>query len=155
CLRLAAGMLACLPLLPAAEAHPRYYRTHFLTALGLALLAGLALWGGPHAGVLALCGVAALVSVAGAAVYNLEGAPGGRLLTLLDVGLLAAALLWLDAATPPAPGRPAGPHVAANLSSAALLGAALSAMLMGHYYLIAPAMSLRPLMRLFGALAAA
>jgi len=39
--------------------------------------------------------------------------------------------------------------------SSTLLGAAMSAMLMGHSYLIAPAMSLTPLLRLLAALAVA
>src|ERR671937_331910 len=41
CLRLACGMLACLLLLPRALIGPRFYRTHFLTALGLTTLATL------------------------------------------------------------------------------------------------------------------
>jgi hypothetical protein len=45
--------------------------------------------------------------------------------------------------------------LAADLTSAALLGSATTAMLMGHSYLIAPAMSLTPLMRLLAALAVA
>ena len=43
----------------------------------------------------------------------------------------------------------------ADVTSAAVLGSALSAMLMGHSYLIAPSMSQTPLMRLLGGLAAA
>jgi hypothetical protein len=39
-----------------------------------------------------------------------------------------------------------------DLTSAAFLGAAVSAMLMGHMYLIAPGMSLTPLLRLLGVL---
>jgi hypothetical protein len=42
-----------------------------------------------------------------------------------------------------------------DLTSAALLGSALTAMLLGHSYLIAPTMSLTPLMRLLAALAMA
>ena len=42
-----------------------------------------------------------------------------------------------------------------GLTSAFLLGAAMSAMLMGHNYLVAPAMSLTPLFRLLAALAVA
>src|SRR5438128_1069895 len=41
CLRLAAGMLGCLLVLPRGLIHPRFYRTHFLTALGLPCLASL------------------------------------------------------------------------------------------------------------------
>ena len=52
----------------------------------------------------------------------------------------------LDASTAPAP-------MFEDLSSAALLGSCTSAMLMGHSYLIAPAMSLSPLLRLLAAMA--
>ena len=40
-----------------------------------------------------------------------------------------------------------------DLTAAAMLGSAMTAMLIGHSYLIAPAMSLTPLYRLLGALA--
>jgi hypothetical protein len=43
-------------------------------------------------------------------------------------------------------------HLAVEWSSAALLGTAVTAMLMGHSYLIAPSMSLTPLLRLLAAL---
>jgi hypothetical protein len=147
CLRLTAGLLACLPLLPAAEVHPRYYRTHHAIVLGLCVLAGASLWGAAPAGLLALLGGAAVTALAGVVVYTLEGAPGGRLLTLAGVGLLVASLLWQETGS--------GPHLLGSLSSAALLGSALSAMLMGHYYLISPGMSLRPLLRLLDVLGAA
>jgi hypothetical protein len=42
--------------------------------------------------------------------------------------------------------------LAGELSSALLLGAAMTAMLMGHSYLIAPTMSLAPLLRLVAVL---
>ena len=45
-------------------------------------------------------------------------------------------------------------NIANELTSAALLGTATTAMLMGHSYLIAPGMSLSPLLRLLGGLAA-
>ena len=53
--------------------------------------------------------------------------------------------------------RPSVPFTVASLligdaTSALLLGAAMTAMLMGHSYLIAPGMSMTPLLRLLGAL---
>jgi hypothetical protein len=159
CLRLAAGLLACLLLLPSAEVNPRFFRTHFLTALGLTALAmlllrdsagqwlwlalvGVWLW-------LALVGVV-LLGFAGSMVWHLEGAPGGRTLILVSVPVAVAALLLAGVATR---GQLTGWLIADDLTSAALLGAATTAMLIGHSYLIAPAMSIRPLMRLLGALA--
>src|SRR5262249_21186654 len=146
CLRLAVGLLACLFLLPPGRVNPRFFRTHFLTALGLTVLAAVFLRETADAWLwLALLGGIAL-AFAGSPVWLLEGAPGGRLLTLLTVPALAAALLLAGAATR---GQvPPGWRVADDLTSAALLGSAVTAMLMGHSYLIAPAMSLTPLLRL-------
>ncbi len=161
-LRLAAGMLACLLLLPRRQVHPRYYRTHFLTALGLACLAAAFGWteAGPAARGLLAAGV--VLAFAGSVVWSLEGAPGGLALAVLTVGVMGGALGFLDpaggAATPadaetgePAAAGPPAGVAAADVTSAALLGAAVSAMLMGHSYLIAPGMTLVPLMRLMGA----
>jgi hypothetical protein len=168
-LRLAAGMLACLLILPRRQVHPRYYRTHFLTALGLACLAGAFGWTGASPAGRALLGAGIALAFAGSVVWSLEGAPAGLLVAVLNVAALGGALWLLDPAVPanrpPAEGEtesavavaaePAAGAAAANIASAALLGAALSAMLMGHYYLIAPGMSLSPLMRLIGAVAVA
>jgi hypothetical protein len=143
-LRLAAGMLAALLLLDPAQVNPRFYRTHFLTALGLAVLATL--FRNEAAGwpllllILAGAGLAFLGSVS----WSLEGAPGGRALIVLTAAALASALVWQD-----------GSALAADALSAAVLGSALTAMLIGHSYLIAPAMSLTPLLRLLAVLAAA
>src|SRR5262249_4591865 len=69
--------------------------------------------------------------------------------------LLALALgLGLREAARPGEGPLAG-ALAGDATSAALLGSALTAMLLGHSYLIAPSMSIAPLMRLLGALALA
>src|SRR5262245_53077266 len=93
CLRLAAGLVAALLLLPASRLNPRFFRAQFLTALGLlaaaAFLAreaaGPWLWAALAAG-LVLCFL-------GSVVWMLEGAPGGRALAVLAVPPLAAALL--------------------------------------------------------------
>jgi hypothetical protein len=150
CLRLACGMIACLLLLPPAQVNARFFRTHFLTALALSAVASvflreqanLVFW-------LALAG-ALVCTLLGSMVWMLEGAPGGRALMVLSVAVLAASLvlagegdaaaaenLWL---------------VADDAAAAAVLGAATTAMLMGHSYLMAPAMSLTPLFRLLGTL---
>lgn len=159
CLRLAAGLLACLSLLSSSKVNPRYYRTHFLTALGLAGLALAFAW--PTAGwpVLALLLAGIALAFLGTLSWALEGAPGGRVLALLTPLVLASALGLKDISQPtepdaaPTPARTTAAVLAGDLTSAALLGAAISAMLMGHMYLIAPGMSLTPLMRLLAATA--
>ena len=91
-------------------------------------------------------------ALAGSITWFLERAPGGRTLIVLTTLALAGALACLEAADPAAARAPVGTALA-DLTSAAVLGAALTAMLMGHSYLIAPSMSLRPLLVLIAALA--
>jgi hypothetical protein len=168
CLRLAAGLLGCLLLLtpdvgPAtagasrfarsARVGFRFYRTHFLTALGLACAAALFLRDTAPAGLLALLAAALVLAVAGSVVWVLEGAPGGRALVVLTTAALAGGLVWLE--TLGDSEVPLASRLVGDLTSAALLGSALTAMLLGHSYLIAPAMSIRPLMRLLAAVALA
>jgi hypothetical protein len=160
CLRLAAGMLACLLILPAHLVNPRYFRTHFLTALGLTGLAWLFLGPAPPWAawpLRLLLGAAVVLAFAGSFSFALEGAPGGKTLIALTTLTLVGALgLWEAArlerfasglVTPQDWGL-ALALLAGSLTSAAVLGSALSAMLMGHIYLIAPSMSLAPLQRL-------
>ncbi|MBY0231608.1 MAG: hypothetical protein K2W96_20170 [Gemmataceae bacterium] len=150
--RLAFGMTACLLLLSPASsarpapgekplAHPNFFRTHLLIVLGLSCLAALFPGEAPYQLPLlvAACGLAAL----GSAAWMLERSPRGVSLIVLAAAALLAALVLRE------------PNVVGGLTSALLLGAAMSAMLMGHNYLVAPAMSLVPLFRLLAALAVA
>ncbi len=151
CLRLAAGMLACLLLLPHAVVNPRFYRTHFLTALALSLAALLLVRQSAAGPLLALLGAGVALSFLGSLAWSLEGAPGGRALIGVTTAALAAGLGLLEAWSPHS--EALAPVLLGDYASAALLGSALTAMLLGHSYLIAPAMSIRPLMRLLAALA--
>jgi hypothetical protein len=159
-LRLAAGMMACLLLLPAAVINPRFFRTHFLTAFALAGLSLAFVRDSADWPLLTLLGSALVLALAGSMLWGFERAPGGRTFIVLTTLALAGALAWqsgvangesLSLATHHSP-------VATRLgdaTSAALLGSVLTAMLLGHSYLIAPTMSLTPLLRLLAALAAA
>lgn len=152
-LRLAIGMLACLMLLPSAIINPRFFRTHFLTALALAGVALACVRDEADGLTLTLLGAALGLAFVGSLVWGLEGAPGGRAFLVLTVLALAGALVGLEAT---AVERSALPGVLlGDATSAALLGSALTAMLLGHSYLIAPTMSLTPLMRLLAVLALA
>src|SRR5262245_22660413 len=91
CLRLALGLLAALLLLRPAQINPRFYRTHFLTVLGLGCLA-LALIAAQRPPPLALVAVLVLAAL-GSVSWSLEGAPGGRTLIVLALLAVAAALL--------------------------------------------------------------
>jgi hypothetical protein len=147
CLRLALGMIACLPLLFSAEVQPRFYRTHFLTMLGLLVVAGAFL--AEQAGTLLWVLLAAdfLFGFAGAVAFSAERAPGGRTWVVLAATALLGTLVQLRADAPTL--------LPDDLTSAALLGSCMTAMLLGHSYLISPTMSLKPLFTLLRALGAA
>lgn len=160
CLRLACGLIAALLLLSPAQVNPRFYRTHFLTALGLSAAAALLLWDTANPELWWALGPGIGLALLGSIVWLLEGAPAGRLLIPLTALALALALALADLGRP-APAETsafgleetgAGWRLADDFSSAALLGAATTAMLIGHSYLIAPAMSLTPLLGLLRAL---
>jgi hypothetical protein len=153
CLRLACGLLAALWILSAAQVNPRFYRVHFLSALGLTALAAAFLGRDAGVGLWAVLTGGLGLAFLGSLAWSLEGAPGGRILVGLTPLVLAAALGLVRRAEGQA--APLGWLLAGDLSSAAVLGTATTAMLMGHSYLIAPAMSLTPLLRLLGALFAA
>jgi hypothetical protein len=146
CLRLACGLTAALLLLSPAQVNPRFFRVHFLTALGLAAVAAMSLR--EHADsalALALAGALGLTFL-GSVVWLLDGAPGGQTLIFLAAATLTASLWLAEVSAGDARWR-----FVDDLASAALLGTATTAMLIGHSYLIAPAMSLTPLLRLLKA----
>jgi hypothetical protein len=161
CLRLALGLLASLLLLSPKQLHPRFFRTHFLTALGLCVVAFMASWMDASSGRLGLLAGGVVLTLAGSLVWTLEPAPYGRTVNVLAVVLLAAAVVTGDSFEP---WTFYAPHAVAYhglfppllatdaLTAAALLGSALTAMLIGHSYLISPGMALTPLMRLLAAL---
>jgi hypothetical protein len=168
CLRLAGGLIGALVLFPPRLVNPRFYRTHFLTALGLSAGAAVALRGTAGAALWAALAGGMVLAFAGSLVWSLEGAPAGKLLigltlAALTVGLglasraqveeqeTARAQARLTSAEPGSADTPVW-VLADDLTSAALLGTATTAMLMGHSYLIAPSMSLTPLLRLLAGL---
>lgn len=165
CLRLACGLAGALLLLCGTTVNPRFYRTHFLTILGLTAMAAV-VWPAPVA-VWMWAMLAAVMACAflGSLLWSLEGAPGGRILVVATALVLVAVLVLAALESPAAVpanrdgmgntgyiAAGAGWLLADALTSAAFLGLAATALLMGHSYLIAPAMSLTPLLRLLGAL---
>src|SRR5579875_1959123 len=165
-LRLAAGMIGCLLLLPAAVINPRFFRTHFLTALALAGVSLACIRDRAEWPLLIWLSAALVLAFVGSLVWGFEGAPGGRTFIVLTTLALAGSLGWLSISNTRDGSRSDGPTTVASASasyasllgdatSAALLGSAVTAMLLGHSYLNAPTMSLTPLMRLLIVLAVA
>lgn len=157
-IRLALGLAACLWLLsPARTARPsaqrpaltnaNFFRTQMLVVFALSVGALLWLRAEAEWPVLACLLAAAACAGVGSAIWSLERSPGALTLLALTTVSLTAALALTET----------GPReqLIGGLSSALLLGAATSAMLLGHNYLVAPNMTMTPLYRLLGALAAA
>lgn len=143
--RLACGLAVLLLLTPWRQVPPAFFRTHCLVILGLLVLASLdasrvgvrgpVLWATVASAVLAY-----LAAVSWGLGLPTLGMPLSGLIALACGGVLVAASqaqapgLWALAA-------------AGRLASAFLMGATLTAMLLGHHYLTAPAMSIVPLER--------
>jgi hypothetical protein len=144
-IRLAGGLAAVLALTPWRVVPIRFFRTHCQVILGLAVLATLAM-SRPTLEPITF-GLALTLSILAFAATLAWG------LGLPRLGVPAAAAIAAVAAVTlglTAEGDSAGRwalNAASRLASAALLGSTLTAMLLGHYYLTAPAMSIEPLKR--------
>lgn len=147
CLRLALGMVAPMMILPARIVPPRFFRVQFLTALPLVAIAALLRGSFALDAETLLLAASIGACLAGSIVWHTDEAPLGRTLFFIATGLIAGSLIALRCSSDHAP------MLLDDFASALMLGAAISAMLMGHSYLIAPAMSLSPLYRLLGLLA--
>lgn len=154
CLRVACGLIGSLLMLSPAQINPRFYRVHFLTALSLTATAMVFVPDTATAWLWTALGGSLLLALLSALSWSLEATPAGRIfIPLTTISLLAAlSLTRLNISTE---AEPVAWLLAMEWSSAAVLGAATTAMLMGHSYLIAPSMSLTPLLRLLGLLLAA
>ncbi len=145
-IRLAFGLAVSL-LMTSWRAVPLgYFRTQAQVILGLLVLAGLdqARGGGPAWALWAL--------VAGAVMAYFSAVAWGLGLSRLGTGatLLVAlvTIAWLAAASQSGSAALWAFNAASRVSSGFLLGATLTAMLLGHHYLTAPAMSIEPLKRI-------
>jgi hypothetical protein len=154
CLRLACGLAGALLVLSPKQVAPRFYRVQFLIILGLVAGTGVLLWQSADYLLWGALAAAVFLAFFGSVTWMLEGSPGGVVLAGLTFLALAAALMLNIRPSLEATGIAPGP-IAEEAGSAALLGFATSAMLMGHSYLIAPGMSIVPLVRLLIALFAA
>ena len=150
-IRLACGLATVLLFTPWRLVPPAFFRTHCLMILGLFVLAGLDASrlgvGGP---LLAAVGVAAALSYLATVCWGLGlpriAAPVTGLIVAVGSGIMIeisrspVTSLWAL-------------NSAGRLASALLMGSTLTAMLLGHHYLTAPAMSIEPLKRFVRAMA--
>lgn len=152
-LRLVCGMSLMWAVMPRARVTSGFFRIQMLVTLGLSVLAMLNIADPPMIApvnvsvvIRWLCGGLALASFLGSVVWTLERRNAGAAFVFLILGLSITALLlqacvpllgWTDLLCS-----------LAELSSAAVLGGALTSMLLGHWYLTAPTMSIAPLSRL-------
>lgn len=151
CLRLAVGLVMALLVLPPRVVNPRFYRIQLLIVLGLSVAAGMSVWGtAPDLFWLAL-GLGVGGSLVGYLTWSAEGMGAGRLYLIGVAATLSIALV--GARTDPiATTASAWLALIEESTAVLLLGLATTAMLMGHWYLIAPTMSLQPLMQLLAGL---
>jgi hypothetical protein len=152
-LRLAFGLAFGMAITPSRQVTSGYFRNHLYVTLGLCTLAALALvqLGSAAAWFAA---AAAVLSFVGAAMWLYESSrPGKIALWLVATCALLAAVLGRHSASA------ASPHqfleILAVTTSGLLLGLVFAAMLLGHWYLNAPGMSLAPLRKLLAAAAVA
>lgn len=159
CCRLICGASLCWALMPRRQVTCGFFRIQHLVALGLSVLAavtlsadGLATDGGALWAPTLTRGLdiaIAVVAYVGSIVWTLDRRGPGRLAIAGILGLSTAAMIG----TQPLVGKSAGFAamllvLAAEVSSAWLLGTALTGMLLGHWYLTATSMPLTPLIRL-------
>lgn len=144
-LRLAGGLGAVLAATPWRVVPIGFFRTHCQVILGLGVLAALATTRPPFEPVvLGLAVAVAALGFAATVAWGL-GLPRLGVPASLGIAATASAALLLTADAPTA-GLWAL-NASSRLASSALLGSTLTAMLLGHYYLTAPAMSIEPLKR--------
>jgi hypothetical protein len=143
--RLGGGLAALLLVAPWKVVPPAFFRTHCLVILGLLVLAALDEGRSSSSHVIVGITIAAAVcAYLGSIAWGLGIQRLGAPLTALIIA--GTVVVLIGASHQVAPGLWA--LIAADrLISAFLLGATLSAMLLGHHYLTAPAMSIDPLKR--------
>lgn len=159
-LLLICGMSMMWCLMPRNQVTSGFFRIQMLVTLGLSVLSALMMGklsaesGGELQPVLShgisvtLCIVLAACSFLGSVMWTLERRRSGTIY-VFAVFLLSAVTLLFSSATVEQLKTVAGLlKLFSDLSGASLLGAAMTGMLLGHWYLTAPTMSIAPLSRL-------
>lgn len=150
-LQLMAGISLTWAVMPRAQVTSGFFRIQHLLVLGLSVLTALAAnrmgatlpaWGVTTTQICA--GLAAGVAFIGSVLWTLERRPAGTVCVWLICGLMFGPLIALAAVRT----QPAWLGILSELTSGATVGGAVTAMLLGHWYLTAPTMSITPLRQL-------
>ncbi len=149
-LRLALGLLGSLYLIRRQGIEARFFQIHHLIALGLMAAAGAFAWNTDQVWFFLPWGLALCLTMAGTWAWSIEELAKARwpMWFLAVLSLLAA--LMMCAAVQASP-RPWWMALVLESTSAAALGLAITAMLLGHWYLNSPTMSIDPLVQLLRA----
>lgn len=149
-LRLSFGLAAAMLAVSPRQVTSGYYRNNAYVLLGLNALAALVIWLAPQAGSHVWPAVvAAVASYLAAASWLYEKAgPGLLALAAAAATSLTGALLNEPSRLPGAANSARWLGPADPATGGAVLGVTMAAMLLGHWYLNAPGMSLAPLFRL-------
>ena len=150
--RIAMGIAFSLGLTSPRQVTSGFFRIHLWVVMGIAVLAALVAWSlgsqdsTPLPAIVTGTAVAtAVASYLAASCWIYEARRSGRLLTAL-VTIMAGYLVVTTAA---GPGDELSlqnwPEILGALSAGLLVGSMTTAMLLGHWYLNAPGMDLRPL----------
>src|SRR5207248_2256453 len=144
-LRLACGLAALLLLTPWRLVPPAFFRTQCLVILGLLVLAALdasrlGVRGPVLTGIVVAAGLSYLAAVSWGLGLPRVAVPVTAFVAGTSAGMLILLSRSIDL-------QLWALNSAGRLASAFLMGSTLTAMLLGHHYLTAPAMSIEPLKR--------
>ncbi len=150
-LRLALGLLGSLALLRKQDIDAKFFQIHHLIAIGLLGAAGAFAWSTDAIWFWLPWTMALFGTMAGTWAWSIQELAGLRwYLCVWTIASVMGALLTLASAKTETLGW--GLEVAQDVTSAALLGLAITAMLLGHWYLNSPTMSIQPLIALHQAI---
>lgn len=154
-LRLTCGISIMWLLMPRRQITSGFFRIQMLLAMALSALAALTLGRfEPTATALLpvttgrlLCGVLVVIAYLGSIVWTLERRKVGTL-CICGVAALSTAILLLSSVSTSQMGAAVGAlGIFSELATSLLIGGATAGMLLGHWYLTAPTMSITPLGR--------
>jgi hypothetical protein len=152
-IRLSFGILIACLLIPWRDVPPPFFRTLAQIALALLVLGALAQTGsGSRVGLFWVTLAAAFGAYLASISWGL-GVP--RIAAKVTAAVALCAAVWLIAVSVSSGWRVTSINASSRLASGIFLGVTLAAMLLGHYYLTAPAMSIEPLRRAVAWIAAA